>query len=184
MKKVLIISSVLIGAIVLLVFFLLLWHGMFTKPVISEKELGPYAFVYDEFKGDYKDTGPIFEKVYNALNKLPVNSTVGIAIYLDDPATVPAAERRSQCGSVFDLNDSIKVIALEPQFKLGNLPRQKYIVVEFPIKSSLSYMLGPSIGYPALTKYATEKNYAFAQPIEIYDMSANVTLYAMPVVAK
>jgi hypothetical protein len=179
MKKVLIIIGSVIGAIVIAVIIYLTWLGMFSNPSVSEKEMGPYSYVYDEFVGDYRATGPVFDKVYKALKATGAESTLGIGIYLDDPAQVPAERRRTQCGSFYELKDSLKVKMLASNLKLGMLDKQMFIVVEFPTKSSMSYMIGPMKCYPVLMKYAQDKGYGTSQPYEVYDMGNKMVYYIM-----
>ena len=183
MKKMFIVLGIVIASLAIIVIVVLAWHGFFSTPKVSEQEMGPYSYVYDEYVGEYKNTGPVFEKVYKALQAQNISSTIGIGIYLDDPAQVPANQLRSQCGSVYDIKDSAKVAELK-NFKLGSLQRQRFIVVEFPTKTSFSYMIGPAKCYPALTKYANEKGYGMAQPYEVYDMPGKMTYYIMPIVIK
>ena len=69
--------------------------GIFSSVSVIEKEMGPYTLVYDSFVGDYKDTGPVFAGIHELLLKDGIPTIDGIGIYHDDPAQVPAGQRRS-----------------------------------------------------------------------------------------
>jgi hypothetical protein len=53
------------------------------------------------------------------------------------------------------------------------------VVAEFPLKTSLSYMVGAMKAYPVLSKYIAEKNYKVTSSLEVYDMSAKRIKYIM-----
>ncbi|HEY9123414.1 MAG TPA: hypothetical protein PK252_07765 [Bacteroidales bacterium] len=179
MKKALIIVGSIIGLLVLVVVIYLAVMGMFSSPKVTEKEMGPYCFVYEDFTGPYQNTGPVFDKVYKAMTDAGIKSTLGIGVYFDNPAEVPAEKLRSQCGAIYDIADSAKVAKLLPTYKLGKIEKKTFVVVEFPIKGAMSYMIGPAKCYPVLDKYFTEKGMKAAESFEIYDMPNKVTYYIM-----
>lgn len=179
MKKVFIIVGSIIGLLVLVVVIYLAVMGMFSSPKATEKEMGPYCFVYEDFTGPYQNTGPVFDKVYKAMTDAGIESTLGIGVYFDNPAEVPAEKLRSQCGAIYDIADSAKVAKLLPTYKLGKIEKKTFVVVEFPIKGAMSYMIGPMKCYPVLDKYFTEKGLKAAESFEIYDMPNKVTYYIM-----
>jgi hypothetical protein len=52
------------------------------------------------------------------------------------------------------------------------------MVVEFPLKNSLSYMIGPMKVYPVIAKYMKDKGYNNEVPmVELYDMMAKKIYY-------
>ena len=59
---------------------------------------GPYTFVYQIFRGDYRENAPVYARLTAALQKAGMKPTRSIAFYLDDPKTTPAKDRRSICG--------------------------------------------------------------------------------------
>ena len=158
------------------------YMGMFSTPKATETETGPYTFVYEEFTGDYKKTGPVFDKIYKALEDEGIETTRAIGIYFDDPAVVPADELRSQCGIIIEENDLHKVQELEKKFNVGQIERCDSVVVEFSIKNSLSYMIGPMKCYPVLAKYAQEKGYNMTTSYELYDIPSKKILFIMEIV--
>ena len=62
--------------------------------------------------------------------------------------------------------------------KTKTIPSTKSIVIEFPLKSSISYMAGVIKVYPVLEKYMQEKGYKMQVPItELYDMAGKKIYY-------
>lgn len=154
-----------VGVIGVIVFGI---NGLFYKPSAVEKVMGPYHFAYEDFVGPYSKTYPVFNRVYKLLTDNNILNTIGIGIYHDDPSKVASEKLRSSCGSVISESDMDKAASLG--LKTGILEKKESIVVEFPVKSSLSYMLAPSKCYPVLAKYIEEKGYEMTAPYEIYDI--------------
>lgn len=170
---------VLIGVVVFLAYI-----GVFSTPKATEMTTGPYTYVYEEFTGDYKKSGPVFDKVYKALENEGIKTTRGIGIYFDDPKEVPADKLRSHCGIIIEKNDLNKIEELEKKYKVGHIREHDSVVVEFPIKNMLSYMIGPMKCYPVLMKYAQKKGYKMTTSFELYDEPAKKILFVMEIVKK
>jgi hypothetical protein len=172
------ILQVLIGivfTVVILIFVFLWFGGFFTKLTVVEKEMGPYTFAYQEFIGPYSKTKNVFEQVYKILVENSITSEIGIGIYFDDPKEVPADKLKSHCGSVITEEEAKK---LQGKLQTDTIPKGKAIVVDFPYKSVLSYMVGPMRVYPVLSRYALEKGYAqTTKGIEVYDIPNKVLYY-------
>lgn len=138
--------------------------------------------MYEEFTGAYKDTGPVFDRVYKALQKEGINTTRGLGIYFDDPRKVAEEKLRSHCGSIIEEKDLPKFEKVKAKFKVVTIKKSKSVFVEFPIKTALSYMVGPMKCYPALSKYVKEKGYGMSgNAYELYDMPAKKTFYVFPI---
>ncbi len=54
-------------------------------------------------------------------------------------------------------------------------------VGEFPLKSFLSYIIGPARVYPKFTEYEKGKKLASGYSMEIYDHQSKKILYCMPI---
>lgn len=171
------------GLGVLMLVFIGFWAyiGMFSGLPVIEKEMGPYTLVYDSFVGDYKDTGPVFAGIHESLLKDGITTIDGIGIYHDDPAKVPAGQRRSDCGSVLPEKDLSRVPELQQKYKIMILEKKPNMVAVFPVKNMLSYMLGPMKGYAALIDYAKAKGYKMTEPYEYYDMAGKKIYFVMPI---
>ncbi|MDY6968166.1 MAG: hypothetical protein SVR08_05860 [Spirochaetota bacterium] len=181
MSKIKIIIIILIILLIGIAGFLS-YMGIFYTPVPSEKMTGPYTFVYEEFIGDYKKTGPVFDKVYKSLQDEGIKTTRALGIYFDNPAETPEDKLRSHCGIIIEENDLNKVPKLKSKYKVGHIGQHDSVVVEFPIKNSLSYMIGPMKCYPVIVKHAKEKGYKMTTAFELYDQPAERILYIMKII--
>lgn len=175
---------IVIAVIIALGIAYLGYLGMFSGLPVSEKEMGPYVFVYEHFIGPYQDTGKVFFRVNGVLEKEGIKATKGLGIYYDDPKVTAPGELRSDCGSIIEASDVSRLKDLK-SVNIKSIGRQYCIVAELPIKGALSFMIGPMKGYPALMKYAREKGSRWAKgsmPMELYDMQAGKIYYMMGIV--
>ncbi|MCP4677469.1 MAG: hypothetical protein GY854_18540 [Deltaproteobacteria bacterium] len=175
MKKIFIIIGGVIAALVLGVVIFLGYMGMFSSLDVIKKEMGPYVVAYDSYVGPYQETGQVFDRVNQQLEKEGIRAELGLGIYYDNPSEVPADKLRSDCGSV--LPQDANVEELKTKFKIKTIEKQLSLVIDFPIKNALSYMLGPMKAYPALNEYAKQNNLEFKMTYEVYDMPSNMTYY-------
>jgi hypothetical protein len=61
------------------------------------------------------------------------------------------------------------------------MPAASRVVVEFPYKNELSYVIGPARAYPVIMKYAKENKLAMKIAYEIYDTLEKKIYYIMEV---
>lgn len=155
--------------------------GVFNVLTVTEKEIGPYTYVYESFAGDYAKTGPVFEKLYKSLLADGAPASKGIGIYYDDPRKTAKDELRSDCGAVISDDDLAKLPKLLEKYTARTLPAKARPTVEFPYRNGLSFMIGPMKAYPVLTKYIVEKGYKVKSAVEIYDIDGGKIIYAMDV---
>jgi len=156
------------------------YMGMFDTLNVTEKQMGPFTYAYEEFMGPYQNTMPVFARVKDFLATQGVTAGKGVGVYFDNPAQAPAGKLRSNCGAIIEETDPLKIAALQVQLKIGSFVQADCVVVEFPIKNSLSYMLAPMKVYPVMSKYISAKNYKSKGTYEIYDSEANKILYVIP----
>ncbi len=181
-KRVLLIIAGIFGVLAVGMLGFAAYIGLFSTPKVTEMMVGPYTYIYEEFIGDYNKSGPVFDKVYNALKEKGIVTTKGLGVYFDDPAVVPADKLRSYCGVVIEKDDLNRISEFETKFKIGKIARNKKMVIEFPVKNGLSYMVGPMKCYPALLKYTRENNYKpDALSFEVYDEPAQKILFVMEI---
>jgi DNA gyrase inhibitor GyrI len=162
----------------------LAYHGFFSTPAITEKEVGPYLVAVKRFTGSYYKVGPTMTEVDTWLRENGVNSTKGVGLYYDDPAKVPEDQRRSDVGNILEGVDEQTLEKIKEKFTVIEIKKSKAAVVDYPIKSPLSYMLAPMKVYPEIAKYWTQKGYEEEEgsfSIEIYDIPNKVTSYIIPV---
>jgi len=157
----------------------LAYMGVFNKVKASEKNIGPYTYVYESFVGPYKDSGAVFNKVYKSLLADGVKTDKAIGIYYDNPKTVPANRLRSDCGCILEEKDLPMLPKLLEKYKARTLAAKTRLAAEFPYRNTLSYMLGPRKVYPVLMRYAREKGLKISKVYEIYDMPAGKIFYVV-----
>ncbi len=175
--------SVLAIALLISLYLLFMsYMGLLSAPKVTEKEMGPYLFVYDDFKGPYKETPKVFNEVYLKLKSIGVDTTKGLGVYFDDPSTVPEDQLRSQCGSAVEQADAKKIGPYRDRMKVREIKKKNSMVIELPLRNAISYMLGPSKAYPALSAYAQKHGYKQTVPFELYDMKAKKIYYIMEII--
>ena len=174
-----ILKALLIGAVLIVVGFIwfMSYMGMFSKPLISERDMGPYSVVYEEYTGPYQNMGKVFEKISGEMKAEGIETPRGLGIYLDDPRKVAPDKLRSQGGLIIESKDQPKVPELKMKYKVMEINVAPCVVIEFPIKNNLSYMLGPVKNYAILSKYFELKNYQMGRTYEIYDMPNKKILF-------
>jgi hypothetical protein len=159
----------------------LAYMGMFSALNVAEQKIGPFTYAYEEFVGPYKKAGPVFAKVNNILSAQGVTGEKGVMVCFDNPSQVPANRLHSNCGAIIDDKDPLKVAAVRRRLKIGSFPRTDCMVVEFPAKNALSYMIAPMKVYPVMINYMAAKGYQPRESWEIYDMAGKKTVYIIPI---
>ncbi len=181
MKKAIIVLLVLIIAI----FGLFAYSGLFDSIRVSEKEIGPFSMVLKKHKGSYYKTGAIFEEVETTLKKaMDTKDLRAVGLYYDDPAKVKTDDLRSECGFIVDKTALGKLDLKKEGLIYKEFKATLCVTSEFPIRTFLSYMLGPSRVYSKIGEYADSKKYKADYGMEIYDMKEKKILYCMPIVGK
>lgn len=176
LKWLLIILAVLVAALLGYLAYL----GAFSGLKVSEMKMGPYVLAYEDYMGPYSGIGPVLNRVGASLKEDGIESAKSFGIYLDNPKLVKADKLRSKLGFIIEAKDRSRV---GKKYKVMNWPAKNCLVTELPIRSDLSYMIGPMKAYPELNKALKEKGYKMGAAMEIYDMPAKKILYIM-VIAK
>jgi hypothetical protein len=174
----------LLGVLVILIVAIvgfLAYLGAFSSLEVTEKVTGPYNMAYVDFTGEYAKTGPVFSQVFTIANQAGLKSTKGIGIYLDDPKVTPKEKQRSQIGVVVEKEELAKISLLKDKLKIKHLPAADSVVIAFPLKNILSYMIGPMKAYPKFAQYLSGKNLKVINCLEVYDMPAQQALYIMQI---
>ncbi len=179
MKTVKIIVFVLLILIVL-IFVIGAILGIFTKVSVVEKQEGGFKVVGLEYTGPYQQSGKYMKEVTEKLKEAGISDNMGFGIYYDDPKTTPADKCRSYVGAVLDKKEYDKVEQLKTKgFRIDSLAMAPSVIVEFPIKSSLSYMIGAMKAYPAISAFMVERSLKPGLAIELYDMKEKKITYIM-----
>lgn len=169
---------IIIGAFILFLVCLYAYYGGFKKISIRVEQQGGETIVYENVTGDYSQTPQYTDKVYYALlNDDKIETTKGIGIFYDNPKKVDKVKLRSEIGCVLDRIDSGTVRKLSDKYQLKTLPEGEYIIAEFPLKGSMSFMAGVLKVYPALNKYCAEHGYKDGPITEIYDVPNKKIIY-------
>jgi hypothetical protein len=177
MKKVLIIVAVLVVAL----FAFIAYNGLFYSVTVSEKQIGPFTMVLKKHTGSYYKTGTVFDEVETALKKtMDTKELKAVGLYYDDPAKTKEKELRSECGFIINKGDLGKIGALKSGLFIKEFDKTNCAVGEFPLKSFLSYMMGPAKAYPSLAAYGKGKKLSGDFGMEIYDRKSGKILYCMP----
>lgn len=172
------------GIIVVIVTVLLLvlaYFGLFAPVKISEETAGPFWLVYDKYIGEYKNVGPVMDKIYNDLKKDGIVTTKGFGIYYDNPKTVDKDKLRSIVGCILDSKDEIKIDEIGKKYNLKQYPASKSAICNFPFKGMPSIIIGLIKVYPKLTKHMNDCKYPEMPIMEIYDTPGQVIQYIVPI---
>lgn len=165
-------SLIILCSVVLIVLAFIAYYGGFTKIDIHIEEQGGETVVYEDITGDYRKSGLVMDKIYHSLLKNEgIETYKGYGEYFDNPQKVEKSQLRSQAGSIIEEEDLPKLLTLTGDFKVKQLPKQDYIVAEFPYKGKISILFSIFRVYPALQKFSEENDYSLETSImEIYDM--------------
>lgn len=155
------------------------WYaGGFSTIEANEQNMDAYTIAYKNFVGEYAKVWPTMTEVYDILSGAGITSMTGVGIYYDDPAVVTWAELKSDIGSVITPEDVRDLLNNSTWIMIKTIAGGNKVVVEFPLKNSISYMIGPMKVYPAIAKYMAEKWYnPEVAMIELYDMQAKKIYY-------
>lgn len=175
-------GKIVLGLVLVLVG---LWgySGGFSKPVVVEKQVPAMTMAVKEHKGAYTKTKQPMDEVYTDLVALGVEPTRGVGVYYDDPAMVAEEDLRSEVGSVLEGLDEDKLMEVKEKMMVKEYDQMQAMVVEFPIKTMLSYMIGPMKVYPVIQEHWQGKGYEESEiGIEVYDIPNKTITYIMPIV--
>jgi len=180
MKKVLAVSGIILGILLIALIGLLIHAGLFFKVQATEALSGPYTVVYVEKTGDYAQAGKAGMDVYQTLiAEFGVNPTKGFGIYYDDPKSVAKNKLRSEVGCILEGNDILKAPLMTSKFKVRILEPKISLVATHPFTNPLSIMLGIAKVYPKFAETLKGKTSDYTYSMEIYDMPNKKTIYLM-----
>ena len=177
------IALIIIGILIVLFICIYGYYGGFTKIEFKPQKQDKETIVYESVTGDYSQTSKYTDKIYFALlNEDKVETTRGIGIFYDNPQTTDKDKLRSDVGCVLDNPDSITIARLSEKYQLQALPAGDFIVTEFPMNGSLSFLLGIIKVYPALNRYCIKHGYKDSPIMEIYDVPNKKIIYRKGIV--
>ncbi|MGZ4056798.1 MAG: GyrI-like domain-containing protein [Bacteroidia bacterium] len=179
MKKLKIILAIF-ALLIIIGFIYAGYLNAFSHVNVEDKTEGGYKLVGLDFTGPYSKVGKFMMDAEKKLSDNNIKSPKGFGIYYDDPKITPEEKCRSFVGDILlekDFNQIPKLKSLG--FKIDSIPESPSVVAYFPIKSPLSYMIGPMKVYPEITKYMTEKNYKSNLSLEVYDADNKMIMFVM-----
>ena len=169
--------------ILLILILALVWYlGVFSKYEVQTKETGPYTVAYKSHVGPYTKVGPIMDQVYKDLVAGDVNPALGYGQYFSNPKVTPKEELRSEVGSIIPESEVSKLDQTGEKYKVKTITKANRLVIEFPIKNMLSYIVGPMKVYPLMMKYMEANNLEWTEDmpsIEIYDIENKMITYGV-----
>jgi hypothetical protein len=170
---------ILVAAMVIFMVGFSAWWGAFKRIRLTVAEQGGETLVYQEMKGDYRQSGVVMDKVYySLLNDYHMETYKGFGIYYDDPRKVETSQLRSEIGCIIEEADVRRLGELHGSFLIKTYPKTRVIVTEFPHKGKLSVFFGMMKVYPALNKYIRQHGYDEQGPVmEIYDIPGKRIVY-------
>lgn len=178
--KLLKITLMLVAAAAIIILLTGWYIGYFNHINVVEKDAGGYKIIGVHVTGPYSAVSKDIENVSKQLKDMGVTSSKGFGIYYDDPKMVPAEKCKSFVGNIIEEKDFKIVSELKPEgLKIDSIPYTKTVMAEFPIKNSLSYMIGPMKVYPALSDYMSGKGYTNKLSVEIYDIPNKQIIFMM-----
>lgn len=179
MKLLKVLAIILVSLIIIVIIFLG-YIGFFTKIEIVEKETGGYVTAGSDFTGEYSKVYITMQEVDTKLKNIGIICTKGFGVYYDDPKVTQKDKCHSYVGNIIE-NPTPEIISKinEIGLKVDTIPVKPSMIIEFPVRSTLSYMVGPAKAYPAFNNYFKEKQLLPSLSVEIYDVPAKKTLYIM-----
>lgn len=161
------------------------YNGGFYKPEITIQRTGGEVLIYENIKGDYRQSGTVMDKIYySLLNDDKIETYRGFGVYYDNPQKVEKCSLRSEAGCIIEEKDFDKLSSLEKKYNIRTFPIDKYITTEFPYKNKLSVLFSLMRVYPALNKFADINGYDDSPVVEIYDIPNKKILYRKLMIKK
>ena len=177
-KKIMKIFLIIIVAIVILLACLYAYYGGLKKVEIKIQNQGGETIIYESVIGDYNQTPKYTDKVYyDLLNNEGIETTKGIGIFYDNPKNVDKNKLRSDVGCVLDDADNTVIAKISGKYQIKTLPEGNYIYAEFPMKGSVSFIIGIMKVYPTLNAYCEKHGYKDSPITEIYDVPNKKIIY-------
>ena len=174
MKVVLIILAVLMALLIVI----FAYYGGFQKISFRIENQGGETVVYENVTGDYSQSPKVSDRIYyTLLNDEKIETTKGFGIYYDNPKTVAKENLRSEIGCIVENADSATLTKLAEKYQVKTLPKNDFIVTEFPFKGKLSVLLGIMKVYPAMDKFNKEQGGIEGPITEIYDVPNKKIIY-------
>lgn len=166
------------AVIILALFGVSFYAGMFDALVLTREPRGPYTLLYREHRGAYEGIRLVINDVYHySRDTLNTGSKIGFAIFYDKPTDTKNDTLRSIAGVLVDSCTSVR-----PPYKTGVFEQSDAVVGRYYLRSFFSYTMGGYKFYEKLPRFLTDKNIHQTGPIvELYNSAERTILYIAPV---
>jgi hypothetical protein len=166
------IAVILIVVLILIIGAIWIGYGGFKTIRFEIRSEGDEVLVYEHYRGDYKNTAGIMDRLYaRLLHEDHIETFRGFGIYYDNPQKVNKNELRSDSGCILENPDPATVAQLKEKYNIKTFPRDNYLITGFPYKGRLSVFMGLMRVYPAMHRFMREnkiKEEGFI--MEVYDI--------------
>lgn len=142
-------------AIVVVLFLVLAYNGLFRTVEVTEKAVPFYSLMTLDFKGPYHEIGHTFEELSAKCDQAGVAKNL-IGIYFDNPDEVPEENLRSKACVIANNADSLKLAKLG--CKAYHLPGGDAMTVNWNYTNGIEMMIGIIKSYSALGEYSVKLN--------------------------
>lgn len=165
----LVLISLLLCLVTLLVY--IVYSGLLSDIIIitGSPPIKKITFAYKFIVGPYKNCGHVFTESHEIAPKLPC-----LGVFYDDPTEVPGPQCRCAVGSILSegenkANENLLQRYEASGFNVFSFPEVTHVVTtSFPLRTSLSIILGVKRVYPRLSRYIKERKLCAHPFIEIY----------------
>lgn len=151
------------------------YYGAFTSISVKKENIPDLWIVYETFRGPYKDTGPVSDRIYyDLLNKDSLETYKGFGIYYDNPQETDPKKCRSIIGCIVEERDYRRIEEIKSEYNIAKIPGGEAVSAIFPFRGKLSILFGIFRVYPALNRYLQGKQTAV---MEIYNVPQKCISY-------
>lgn len=162
-----------LGGVLVVVLGGLAWMGALSRLEVQERDMGPYQFVYvQEPSSDAGRIGRLTDALGERLEAAGITQRKPAQQYY-----ATGRGLQNQVGFLVEQAVSRDVLGTETFFR--PIPAQRYVVMEFPFRNRLSFMLGSFRVDPVMRKYLAQKKYARTSAMVI--LEGDTLLYLEPI---
>lgn len=181
-KKVVKILLIVVAIFVLAVLSFLLYMGVLKKMIVRMEHRGPYTMAYVEHIGSYSDVAEPMEKLGKELADAGFDYGISAGIYHNNPKNMHDEQLYSKIGYIVADSDMDKVEANKDKFNFDIIEEGDYVVTDFSLRNTLSYIIGSGKAYPAIGKYLKgKKATSYSASVEIYDTKNKSILFLIKI---
>lgn len=170
---------IVIFSLIALIVMVSAYFGAFRKQDFRLVSQGGETVVYQEIRGEYKQSAAVMDRIYySLLNDHQITTYRGFGIYYDNPRVVEKSKLRSEAGCIIEPEDIARITQLP--FKSKVLPVKQYLVTDFPYRGRMSVFFSLIKVYPAMNRHIAENFPGRQAPItEIYDIPNKWIIFRM-----